>query len=64
MNLTLIPFDSQFLRKDSTLSNKLCTHESWISVIYVMLNTPLTEIDGSFARKCYSKFVCDGWTWL
>ena len=64
MNLTLIPFDSQLLRKDSTLSNKLCTHESWISMICVVLNTPLTKIYGSLVWECYSMFMCDGWTRL
>lgn len=47
MNLTQIRFYSQLLRKDSTLSNKMCTHEFGISMIDIMLHTSLTEIDGS-----------------
>lgn len=47
MNLIRIRFYSQLLRKDCPLSNKMCTHEFGIAVVWVMLDTPLTKINRS-----------------
>ena len=48
MNFMMIRFYPQLLRNDSSLPNKMCTHETSVTMVGVILSTLLTEIDSSF----------------
>ena len=47
MNFMVICFYPQLLRNDGPFSNKMCAHETSVAMVGVILNTLLTEINGS-----------------
>ena len=64
VNFMMIRFYPQLLRNNSPFSNKMCTHETSVSVIGVILNPLLTEIDCSFTWENDTILVCYGRTGL
>jgi hypothetical protein len=60
----VICFYPQLLRNDSSFSNKMCTHETSVSVFGVILNPLLTEIDSSFTWEDDTILVGHGGTGL
>ena len=60
----VICFYPQLLRNDGSFSNKLCAHETSITVVRIILNTLLTEIDGSFSWEDDTILVGHGGTGL
>ena len=64
VNFMVICFYPQLLRNDGSFSNKLCAHETSITVVRIILNTLLTEIDGSFSWEDDTILVGHGGTGL
>ena len=64
MNFVVVCLYPQLLRNDIPLPNKMCAHETGIAMIWVILNTFLTEINGSFTRENDTILMCHRGAWL